>query len=212
MTVSEAMARTGLTDRTVGGHSRRAGRQGAPVQPVPVRRSRGDRLDRLYGPRQFRHQHPGRLEIRLFPALGRAAGQYRRHAVPGSVGQARHRHRTQSRRTLPRAFSQARRLGFMDRQRSGGDGDRPCRIPRRRHWPVAASAYPADRRHGDHRRADLRHSDGGSARLSPDGDHHRRLWSARSRFAISSKCSSRRSIGARRRSIPSRRNCPTPAP
>ena len=35
--------------------------------------------------------------------------------------------------TVPRAFPAARGLGHVGRQRGGGDGDRPRRIPRRRH-------------------------------------------------------------------------------
>ena len=54
------------------GHPRGSGRQDALAQPAPVRRPGGDRLDRLYGPRQFRHQHPGRGEIRLCAAVGGA--------------------------------------------------------------------------------------------------------------------------------------------
>ncbi len=163
------------TDRPDGrGHSRGAGRQDAVVEPAAVRRTGGDRLDRLYGPRQFRDQYPGRREIRLCAAVGRAGRQRRRDAVPGAVGQARHRHRAQPRRNVPRAFSAAGRVGAMDRQRSGGDGDRPRRIPRRRDRPFAAAAYPADRRNGRHRRPDLRHPDGPGTRVSSDRDHHRR--------------------------------------
>ena len=79
------------------------------VRRLPrLRRPGGDRLDRLHGPRQFRDQHPGRREIRLRPAVGGAAREFDRDAVPGAVGQARHRHRAQPRGNVPRAISPSR--------------------------------------------------------------------------------------------------------
>ena len=187
-----------------------------PNRPAPrralsgVRRAGGDRLDRLHGPRQFRDQHPGRREIRLWPALGRAARQRHRDAVPGAVGQARHRHRPQSRRAVPRAVSAAGRLGDVGRQRDRRDGDRSRRVPRRRDrarrccsacrcWPAWSS--PRDR--------DLRHLDVRTARLPADRADHRRPGRGDRRCVISSRCSSRRSTGARRRCIRCCRRCPT---
>ena len=173
--MSDAMARMGMTDRTVEG-----------IRDVLAGKARRFSPLLFAGPAviaSIAYMDPGNFatniqagrEIRLCPAVGRADRQCHRHAVPGAVGQARHRHGAQPRRTVPRAFSQARRLGAVDRQRSGGDGDRPCRIPRRRHRSFAAAAHPADRRHGRHGRADLRHPDVRGARLSPDRDHYRRL-------------------------------------
>ena len=43
------------------------------------------------------------------------------------------------------------------RQRDRRDGDRPGRVPRRRHRPVAAVPHAAARRHGGDRGRDLRH-------------------------------------------------------
>ena len=100
--------------------------------------------------------------------------QCRRHAVSGAVGQARHRDRAQFGRNVPGAFSPARRLGAVGRQRSGGDGDRPRRIPRRRHRPFAVVPYTAARRDGRHGRPDLRHPDVRRAGVSPDRTDHRR--------------------------------------
>ena len=174
--MSDAAARTGMTDRTVEGIREVLSGRMRWHQPAVVRRSRGDRLDRLHGPRQFRDQHPGRREIRLCAAVGRAAGQCHRHAVPGAFGQARHRHRAQSRRNVPRAFSAARRLCACGSSAKW-----------RRWRPISPNSsaarsvfryllhYPLDRRHGRHRRADLRHPDVRRTRVSPDRNHHRRL-------------------------------------
>ena len=66
------VARTGIYGSDRRRHPRGSVRQDALAQPAPVRRPGGDRLDRLYGPRQFRHQHPGRGQIRLCAAVGGA--------------------------------------------------------------------------------------------------------------------------------------------
>ena len=105
--------------------------------------------------------------------VGGADGQSRGDAVPVAVGQARHRHRAQSGRTVPRAFSKTGGLGAVDRQRDRGDGDRPRRIPRRRDRSFAPAAYPAARRHGRHGRSHLRHPDVRGPRVSPDRTDHR---------------------------------------
>ena len=49
------------------------------------------------------YMDPGRGEIRLQPAVGGGDGQPDRHAVPGAVGQARHRHQPQSGGDVPRS-------------------------------------------------------------------------------------------------------------
>lgn len=97
-----------------------------------VRRPGRDRVDRLHGPRQLRDQHPGRRRVRLPAALGRAGRERDRDAVPGDVGEARHRDRPQSRRAVPRPLPGAGRVGHVDRVGDRRDGDRSRRIPRRR--------------------------------------------------------------------------------
>ena len=131
-----------------------------------LRRAGGDRLDRLYGPGELRHQHPGRGQVRLRPALGGVARQRDRDAVPGPVGQARHRHRPQPRGIVPRSFSAAGRLGDVDRQRDRRHGDRSRRISRRRHRTCSAVAHAAVRRNGGHRSRNLRSVDVRSASAS----------------------------------------------
>ena len=140
-----------------------------------LRRAGGDRVHRLYGPRQFRHQHPGRRQIRLRPLVGGAAGQSDRHAVPGAVGQARHRHRAQSRRDVPRAFPPARGLRHVGGERDRRHGDRPGGIFGRRGRAVAVVPHAAARRHDRHGHRHLRHPDGGEPRLPPGRIDHRQL-------------------------------------
>ena len=179
--------RGSLTDRTVvAAQAILSGERRGPGRLSRLCRTGGRRLDRLHGSRQFRHQHPGRREIRLQPALGRAAGQHDRHAVPGAVGQARHRHRPQSRGNVPRPFFQAGGHRDVGGERDRRHGHRSRRISRRRGRPRAAVQDAADLRHGRHRRHHLRHPDGGEPRLPPGradhrqlGRHHRALLSDR---------------------------------
>ncbi len=174
------------------------------------RRPGGHCLDRLYGPRQFRHQHPGRRQIRLWAVVGRAARQCDGDAVPGPLRQARHRHRQEPRRNVPRSLSAARGLGDVGGQRNRRHGDRPRRIPRRRHRPVIAAAHAAACRNGGDRDHHLRPADVREIRLPAARTDHR-LHRRRDLPLLSrSKCSSRRSIGARRHSTSSRRRSPTP--
>ena len=156
------------------GRPRGAGRSPARRAGLPaVRRTRGDRLDRLHGPRQLRHQHPGRRPVRLPSALGRRAGQSGRDAVPGALGQARHRHRPEPGATLPDAFPPPAGLRHVDRQRGGGDGDRPRRIARRRHRPEPAVRPAAADRPADHLRRDLHPAAAAGTRLPADRDGDR---------------------------------------
>ena len=97
------------------------------------RRSRSGCLDRLHRSRKFRDKYSGGCEVWLRPALGRVAGQLDRDVVPGSVGQAWHRHRPKLGRDVPRRVSLAGRLGDVDRQRGRCHGDRSGRVSRRRH-------------------------------------------------------------------------------
>ena len=146
------LAKPSLTDRTtVRIREVLAGRRRGCGSRPAVRGARGDRLDRLYGPRQFRDQHPGRRRVRLRAALGGAAGEPDRHAVPGAVRQARHRHRPEPGRNVPRAIPSPGRLCDVGRQRGRRDGDRPRRVSRRRHRALAAVQAAAARRHGGHR-------------------------------------------------------------
>ena len=153
------------------------GGSGGPTarHPIDAGHGRAGRcgVDRLYGPRQFRHQHPGRRQIRLRAALGRGGGQPRRHAVPGLVGQARHRHGVEPRRTLPAALSPSRHRADVARQRGRRHGDGPCRIPRRRHRLVAAPRDPAAGRHGHHGTRHLRDPAPRAAWLPLARDRHR---------------------------------------
>ncbi len=154
--------------------SRGAGRPPTRHAGLPaVRRPRRDRLDRLHGPGQLRHQHPGRRPLRLSPALGRRAGQSGRDAVPGALGQARHRHRPEPGTALPDAFPPPPGLRHVDRQRDRRDGDRPRRIARRRHRAEPAVRPAAADRPADHLRRDLHPPAAPGTRLPADRDGDR---------------------------------------
>ncbi len=148
-TLTEPIGRpASLTEQTVAtAHQVLAGKRGGLPRGAGLCRSGHHRLDRLYGPRQLRHQHSGRREIWLWAAVGGAARQRHRDAVPGPFGQARHRHRPQSRRTMPRSFPASGGLGDVGRQRDRRHGDRSRRVPRRRHRTVIAVSHAAPRRH-----------------------------------------------------------------
>jgi len=51
-------------------------------------------------------------KYQLQPALGRRPRQYHRDDIPGAVGEARHRHRSQPCRTLPRTAVAASKYRF----------------------------------------------------------------------------------------------------
>jgi len=159
--------------------SRRAsspfGRERRPARCADFHRPRRDRIHRLHGSRQFRDQHPGRREIRLRAALGRAARQSDRHAVSGALRKARHRHRKEPRGDLPGSLSPACRLDDVGRQRDRRHGDGSCRASRRGDRIVALAAHAADRRHGGDGWHFIRHIDGRGAGLSPARIGHRRL-------------------------------------
>ena len=152
-----------------------AGRPWPALLRAAVRRTRGDRLDRLYGPGQFRDQHPGRGPLRLRPPVGRARRQHDRHAFSGAFREARHRDAAQPRRDLPRPAARGGRLRALGDQRIRRHGDRPCRVHRRRDRPVAASAHSDAGRHGRRRAADARNSPFRALGLSADRDGDRRL-------------------------------------
>ena len=161
-------------------------------------------------PGQLCDQYPGRREIRLRAALGGAARQSDCDAVPGAVGQTRHRHRPQPRGAVPRSFPAPGGLGDVGRQRDRRHGDRSRRVSRRRHRTVALVPDAAVCRNGRHRRRDLRHPDVRGLRVPADRTDHRRHRRLHRRSAISSRCSLLRSIGARRYITPSCRRSPTP--
>ncbi len=131
------------------------GQRRGPLRAAAFPRAGRHRLRRLYGSRQFRHEHPGRCELRLSPALGRALRQPRRHALPGALGEARHRHGPQSRGALPQALLKTRGHLLLDRERDRRHGNRSRRVPGRDHRlqsPLRPAAL--DRRHR-HRRHHL---------------------------------------------------------
>lgn len=96
-----------------------------------------------YMDRQLRHQHSGRGEIRLQPAVGGGDGQPDRHVVPGAVGQAGHRHQSQSGGDVPRPVFTAGSDRHVAAQRSGGDGHRSGGVSRRGDRAGAAVPYAA---------------------------------------------------------------------
>ena len=94
---------------------------------------------------------PGRREVRLRAAVGRAARQPDGDAGPVPVGQARRRHRSDPARGVPRAVPAVVSCRPVGAGRGHGDGDRHRRVPGRR-----ARAEPAVRGTAVHRRADHR--------------------------------------------------------
>ena len=209
--MSEAMARTGLTDRTVEGI--REALAGRPRWSSPLL---------FAGPAviaSIAYMDPGNFATNiqagakygytlLWVVLIANVVAMLFQALSAKLGIVTGRNLAELCRD---AFSAAGRLGAVDRQRSRGDGDRPRRIPRRRHRPVAVAAYSAARRHGHHRDADLRNPDVRRTGVSPDRAHHRRARRRHRRSATSPRCSSRQSTGARRRSTAWLRCCRTPA-
>ncbi len=145
-----------------------------PALVATVCRSSRHGLGGLHGSRELRDQYPGRRQIQLQPALGRRRRQHHRDDIPGVVGEARHRHWAQPRRTLPRAVSATNGLGNVGRQRDRRDGNRPRRVPRRCHRPFPAAGYAAAHRHGDHRHRDLRNPDPAAQRIPADRAADRR--------------------------------------
>ena len=79
-------------------HARRFARILAVPRPGVHRRRR------LHRPGQLRDQHRGRGEVRLPAAVGRPRGEPDRDGRPDAVGEARHRHRQEPSRALPRAL------------------------------------------------------------------------------------------------------------
>ena len=127
-----------LTDTERRGGARNIERGARRLQRVSgFRRSRSGCLDRLHRSRKLRDKYSGGREVRLWPALGRPAGQLDRDVIPGAVGQAWYRHRPQPGGDVPRRVSTAGRLGDVDRQRGCCHGDRSGRVSRRRHRAFA---------------------------------------------------------------------------
>src|ERR1700730_1584136 len=116
-----------------------------------IRWSGCDCLNRLYGPREFRDEYPGRGEVPVWTTLGGVARQSDRDAVPGPLRETRHCHWTEPGGDVPRAVSPAGCLGDVGDQRGCRDGDRSGRISRRCHraFLVVPNAPPRrDGRHG----------------------------------------------------------------
>ncbi len=139
-----------------------------------VRRPGGDRLCRLCRSWQFRHQHPGRCPLCLWPAVGRDCRQPAGDAVPGDVGQAWHRHRPQPGGAKPGAFPPPGGARHVAGQRGRRDGDRSGGVPWRRDRADIAAAYPAALGHGGHRCHHLRDSDARPLRVPSHGAGDRR--------------------------------------
>ena len=137
--------------RSLDGHSRGTGPDLAVPRPGLHRRRR------LHRPRQLRHQHRRRRQVRLPAALGRARGEPDRDAGPDPVGEARDRHRQEPRRALPRALLRA-----APRSASGCRPSwsrwrlRHRRGRRRRARPQPALRHPALPGRADRRRRRLR--------------------------------------------------------
>ena len=91
------------------------------------------RRRRLHRPRQLRHQHRRRRQVRLPAALGRPRRQPDRDGRPDAVGEARDRDRQEPRRALPRDASPG-----APRSASG------CR-PRSSRWPATSPRSSAPR-------------------------------------------------------------------
>ena len=89
-------------------------------------------LHRLRRPRQLRHEHRGRRQVRLPAAVGAAQRQPHGDADPEPVGQDRHRHRAEPGRAVPRSLPAAGRVGPVDPGRAHRHGHRPGRVRRRR--------------------------------------------------------------------------------
>ncbi len=125
-------------------------------------------LDRLYRSGQFRHQHPGWVEIWLCAALGGAGCEPDRHAVSGALRQARHRDRTKPGRAVAGLFSTAYPHPDVDSERDCSHGDRPGGVP----WRVDRVLAPVRDidavGHGHHGDSHLRDPDVRRSKLPQD--------------------------------------------
>ena len=88
--------------------------------------------------------------VRLPAALGRAGREPDRDAGAVPFREAGHRHRPQPPRALSASASRGRSLGHVAAGRSDGDGDRYCRVRRRRAWTEPAVRNPAAARRPDY--------------------------------------------------------------
>ena len=103
--------------RSLDGHS------AGPRAHLALPRPRLRRRRRLHRPRQLRHQHRRRRQVRLPAALGRPRREPDRDGRADPVGEARHRHRQEPRRALPRELLAAHLDRPLAAGRAGGDGD-----------------------------------------------------------------------------------------
>ena len=103
-----------MTDQTTAGDPRGAGR--APARAALRLLFAGPAVIASIAymdPGNFATNIQAGAQVRLHAALGRAAGEPDRHAVPGALRQARHRHRPQPRRDVPRAIPARRSSSSM---------------------------------------------------------------------------------------------------
>ena len=128
----------------------------------------------LRRPRQLRHQHRRRRQVRLPAAVGDPGGEPDGDADPVPVGQGRHRHRSQPARAVPRALPAAGSDRALDPGRADRDGHRPGRVRRRCDRAQPAVRRAAVRGGSDHRRGGLRDPRPPDARLPPLRDDDRR--------------------------------------
>jgi hypothetical protein len=83
MSMSEAMAPTGMTDRTVEGIRAALAGNARRFSPLLFAGPAVIASIAYMDPGNFATNIQAGSRIRLFPALGRVVGQYHRHAVPG---------------------------------------------------------------------------------------------------------------------------------
>ena len=135
------------------------------VPPAPVHRACVRRVRRLHRPGQLRHEHRRRLEVRLHARVGDRRLEPDGDAHPDAVREARHRHRTEPPRGLPRALLAPDVARAVGAGRGDRDGDGPRRVPRRcDRLPPALRHRPLPR-DADHGRDDVRDPRAATLRL-----------------------------------------------
>ena len=154
--------------RRIRGRGRFTGRRRAARPGVRRRR-------RVHRPRQLRHEHRRRGEVRLHAGLGDRRREPDGDARPVPVGQDGHRDRPQPAGAVPRALQEA---GHARAVAAGGgdrDRDRPGGVRRRRDRAQPALRRAAVRRRPDHRGGRVRDPRPAVARLPALRARDRRL-------------------------------------
>ena len=126
-------------------------------------------------PGQLRHQHRGRRELRLPPALGDPRRQPDGDARAVPVGQGRGHDGQEPPRALPRGVPPSRHLGPVGPGRARGHGHRPRRARGRRDRAQPAVRHPAVPGRPHHRGGRVRHPRPPAARLPALRARHHRL-------------------------------------